>query len=228
MAGGLVNAAHFKWLPRGAPPRPWPVQAGWPGLVALGAVLLTGVLALGVTPRWQAQAQQAQATQQQARAAWVRQQAQARASAPAPAPAQTGPVVPPLPAADTTPQRLADLLEQALRHGVRVDRLTQATAPAVPATVRAAPSVAATTATALPGRTTLQLQATGPLQALRAWASSALQHDAALSLDQLRWRRSAAGDGTLSAELQWSLWHSTPAAGPANVNSAAPAAPPRP
>ncbi len=249
----MVSATLPRWaalhtpVQRWATALPWPVQAGWPGALAVLAGLAALVLALWLTPRWQTQAQRAEAVQRQAHAAWVQQRALAQTHHQAHTDAQRQAEVastPHLPQPDDTPAPVADLLEQALRHGVRVDRLSQAPATgASPAGAATSPVGAAANLPApgpmsplaggaprasAPGpagaseavaRSGLQLQASGTVQALRAWASAALQQDRALSLDSLRWRRAPAGDGTLNAELQWSLWHSAAPAALASADS---------
>lgn len=157
---------------------------GWPGLAALLCLGLAGVLALHFTPRWQAQADE--------RAV---QQAQLRRSLRAQGLPTTGPDTPAtflaaLPPAEARQQRLADLLEMAVRLGLVVQRSEQHLAVE-------------------PGSGLERLRVSLPVQGryavLRQYLGAALAHDPALSLDSLHLRRPQRDAQELQADLVWTL-----------------------
>lgn len=161
------------------------VQAlGWPGLVAALCLGLAGVLALHLTPRWQAESDELAV-----------QQAQLRRSLRAQGLPTTGPDTPAtflaaLPPAEARQQRLADLLEMAVRLGLVVPRSEQHLAVE-------------------PGSGLERLRVSLPVQGryavLRQYLSAALAHDAGLSLDSLHLRRAQRDVQELQADLVWTL-----------------------
>lgn len=165
--------------------------AVWRGLGAGGvcAALLgtaAAVLALGLTPAWQAQAQALED------AAWQQRHMAARAAARAAArPAALPPLAERLPAAEQARERLARLLELAVRHGVQVQRteqrlLREADAGALERLQLVTPMVA-------------------PYADLRAFIEAALAADDGLSLDHLRLHRPRLDAAELEADLTWSM-----------------------
>jgi len=161
-----------------------------PWALAVTALLGAAALALGLTPRWQADAAAAeQAVQALAR------RAAARPAAPAatPAPDDAQRLLQALAPAAEAPARVAALLALARRHGLVVDSTRQAWAP---------PAAAA----ALPlQRLQLVIGARGGYIGLRSFVAEALQHDDTLLLDQLRLSRARPDAAELGAELHWSL-----------------------
>lgn len=194
--------------------------------LALIALLLAAGLALVATPRWRAEQTAAdQAARRLARAP--------RVAAPAAASATSDEqrLLSALPDADSSPQRVADLLALAAQHGLVVHSTRQvlpaATATAAVGavtTTATTATTAATTATATAAATTAAVSspaasasawAVAPLQlsmgvqggysSLRQFVADALQHDDALLLDQLRLARPSAQARELTADLQWLL-----------------------
>ncbi len=192
--------------------------------LALIALLLAAGLALVATPRWRAEQTAAdQAARRLARAP--------RVAAPAAASATSDEqrLLSALPDADSSPQRVADLLALAAQHGLVVHSTRQvlpaATATAAvgavttTATTATAAATTATAATATAAVSSPAASATAwavaPLQlsmgvqggysSLRQFVADALQHDDALLLDQLRLARPSAQARELTADLQWLL-----------------------
>lgn len=164
------------------PPLPARLQPlGWPGLAGVLALLMAAGLAwLG--QRWDAQAAALQAEVRQLRA----RAAPARAEAAAPLSVQQWQAG--LPGAAERQQRLADLLELALRldlNGARTEhRLSQSEGLE---------------------RLRVTMPVSGSYAQLRRFIAAALEHDPALSLDAIKLRRSSPLTADLDAELQWSL-----------------------
>jgi len=164
---------------------------GWPGLLGLLMLLAAALLALGPTPRWEAQASQSEAEagrlQRQLRAQKI-----AAAAAPGAQPATLTPVQWQLglPSAERRQQRLADLLELGLRQGLLSARTEHRL------TVDA-------------GAGLERLRVTMPVQGgyaqLRGYIDAALLQDAGLSLDGLKLRRANPQTAEIEAELLWSL-----------------------
>jgi hypothetical protein len=195
-AGGRWWPLRGAALPdlRGLPSLPtWPVVAGGVGLV------LAVVLAVGVTPRWQADQARAEAAAR--RAALARPAAALRAPAP-PLPDATIRLWQALPAADQAPQRIADLTRLARQHGVTIDgsRLGRTAAP---------PDASALPVQQLP----VAMAAHGPYLAVRRFVAEALQHDDALLLERLRISRASAAAAEVAVDLQWALLQRAPSAG---------------
>lgn len=182
------------WWPLPSGRRPalpsWPVRAGGVGLA------LAAVLALGITPSWQAD--QARAAAQ--RSASARPAAALRTPAP-PMEDATTRLWRALPTPDQSPQRIADLTRLARQHGVTIDgtRLGRTAAPADAATLPAQQ---------LP----LSMAAHGPYPAVRRFVAEALQHDDALLLDRLRLSRTSPTAAEVAVDLQWALLQRAPAA----------------
>ena len=176
--------------------RAWPLPSlQLPTLAGALALAAAGVLSLWATPRWQADADQATAT--------LRQRART-ATVPAPA-AGSGSaeqrLVQALPGAAQLPQRISALVQQARQQGVQVDSLRQQTAQPLG---QAGPLGAAE-------RVPLRLAGIGPYSAWRQLAATALQHDDALVLAELRLARNSPADRLVSGTLQWQLLQRTAA-----------------
>lgn len=152
---------------------------GWPGLAGLLALALAAVAGLA-GQRWDAQA-----TALQAEARTLRAQV-APAAASAPLSAQQWQAA--LPPYTDRQQRLADLLEQALRLDLSGAR-TEHRLSTVDGLERL--------------RVTMPL--TGSYAQLRRFIAAALAHDPALSLDAIKLRRVSPMTADVDAELQWSL-----------------------
>jgi hypothetical protein len=154
---------------------------GWPGVAGLAALALAGVLAL-LGQRWDdgAAALQAEARLLRTRAAPV------AATAAAPQSLQQWQAA--LPSAAERQQRLADLLELAIRlelDGTRTEhRLSSADGLE---------------------RLRVTMPLTGSYAQLRRFIGAALAHDPALSLDAVKLRRARPDASVVDAELQWSL-----------------------
>lgn len=176
----------------------WPAAWHWrrPGvpLLAIGllALCLAAGLLLVLVPRWQADAAAAgQALHQRA----------ARMPARPPQAAQPGParqLHEALPPAALAPQRLAELLALARRHGLTVVSVHQA-APVRGEGVDSVP---------------LAWHAQGPYAGMRGFVAAALQADPGLVLDQLRLSRSDPRAALLEADLQWQLLQRAEATAP--------------
>lgn len=162
-------------------------QWGWPA--ALGVALMV----LSAAWRWGPLAQLEQATDHT-----LAQWQQARAAARAKRPAVRGvgaddrerflASFPPL---AVRQQRVAALLGLAQAQGLQVARAEfQSDGDPRPAL----------------DRQRVHLPLSGDYAALRAFIDTALQHDAALSLDGLRLAHPDDAGATVQAELQWSLW----------------------
>ncbi|MFG6448896.1 hypothetical protein ACG0Z6_11690 [Roseateles sp. BYS180W] len=160
---------------------------GWPGAVGGLALLVTAALALGLWPRWAAQQAQQEAQLQALEAA--ARSAQSAASA-APPLLSTQAWQANLPEAATQAQRLAELLELGLRHGVNAPHTEHRLQREAQSGLQ-------------------RLQVRMPVQAgyaeLRQFIEAALLHDPALSLDGLKLQRKEPQDPLLEAELLWSL-----------------------
>lgn len=147
---------------------------GWPGAAGALALLLGAAVAGGLQPHWQAESDRLArelALAQQARRAALTARLQA-------APAGTA-------AAASQAQRVADLLELALRQGLQFSRTEQ----------RADDD----------GGLRLHMPVQGGYAELRGFAEAALLADPALALLSLQLRRDAAGGAQLQAELVWWL-----------------------
>lgn len=161
--------------------RPAFIQAlGWPGLAGAAALLLA-VVAVMLGQRWDAQAA---ALQAEARA--LRAQARPAVAAALPVSVQQWQAALPLPAARQ--QRLADLLELAIRLDLGGARTEHRLA----------------TAEGLE-RLRVTMPVTGPYAQVRRFVAAALAHDPALSLDAVKLRRPSPLSAEVDAELQWSL-----------------------
>ncbi len=162
--------------------RPAFVKAlGWPGLAGFVALVLT-IAAVVLGQRWDAQAVKLQAEARELRA----KARPAAAAASAPVSVQQWQAA--LPAASTRQQRLADLLELAIRldlNGARTEHRLS-------------------TAEGLE-RLRVTMPVTGSYAQVRRFIAAALEHDPALSLDSLKLRRVSPMSAEVDAELQWSL-----------------------
>jgi hypothetical protein len=154
---------------------------GVPGLAGLAALALAAV-AIAMSQRWDAQA-----TALQAEARALRAKARPAAIA-ASAPLSVQQWQASLPASRERQQRLADLLELAIRlelNGVRTEHRL-ATAEGLE-------------------RLRVTMPVTGSYGQIRRFIAVALEHDPALSLDSVKLRRVSPMAADLDAELQWSL-----------------------
>jgi hypothetical protein len=169
------------------------LQLGPGGLVAAALLTVSAGLAGWFTPGWLAEAQQAQAQQraQSLRALASRHAAARAAQAASAAGAARQPVQPRLPPALLARQRLANLQELAIRHGVQLQSVEQ--------------RLQRDAADAEAERVVLNMPAQADYADLRAFIEAALRADAALSLDLLRLRREQLQSPSLRAELVWSL-----------------------
>ncbi len=160
---------------------PWQAWR-WPALLGVAALLLAALLALVLTPRWQAAADAAAAAQRAQLRAAVRAQ---------PAAAQPAAKTPLWPSPADRDARVARLVALAQDQGLQVLRVQQSW-----------PTSAAT-----PVWHTLSLPLRGTYASHRRYVEAALLADPALALDGLLLRRGATpGDaGLLEAELSWAL-----------------------
>lgn len=155
-------------------------QLGWPGVA--GLVLL----ALAALAWWFGQHWDTQAARLQAEARTLRAQARPVAAASAPLSLQQWQAG--LPPASTRQQRLADLLEMALRLDLNTSRTEHRLASAEGLE-----------------RLRVTMPVTGSYAQVRRFIASALAHDPALSLDAVKLRRASPMAAEVEAELQWSL-----------------------
>lgn len=153
---------------------------GWPGLAGVAALLLAG-LAIVAGQRWDVQASALQAEVRDLRA-------KARPAVAVPAPASLQQWQATLPAAHDRQQRLADLLELALRLDLNGSRTEHRLS----------------TSEGLE-RLRVSMPVTGSYAQVRRFIGAALEHDPALSLDAIKLRRSSPMAAEVDAELQWSL-----------------------
>jgi len=154
---------------------------GWPGVAGLAALLLAAV-AIVMGQRWDSRAAALQAEAKQLRA-----KAQPAAAA-ASAPLSVQQWQASLPPSSDRQQRLADLLELAIRldlNGARTEHRLS-------------------TAEGLE-RLRVTMPLTGSYAQVRRFVSAALAHDPALSLDSIKLRRVSPMATDVDAELQWSL-----------------------
>lgn len=153
---------------------------GGPGVAGVAALALAAMLA-GLGQRWDADAAALQAEARQLRA-------RAAPAAVAAAPQSPQQWQAALPAAAERQQRLADLLELAIRlelDGTRTEhRLSSADGFE---------------------RLRVTMPLTGSYAQLRRFIGAALAHDPALSLDAVKLRRAGPEATVVDAELQWSL-----------------------
>ena len=152
-----------------------------PGVVGIAALVLAVIVVIA-GQRWDAQAV---ALQDEARA--LRAKARPAAVA-ASAPLSVQQWQASLPASGDRQQRLADLLELAIRlelNGVRTEHRL-ATAEGLE-------------------RLRVTMPVTGSYGQVRRFIAAALEHDPALSLDSIKLRRVSPLAADLDAELQWSL-----------------------
>jgi hypothetical protein len=158
---------------------------GWPGLLGLGALLLAGVLELGLAQPWQSETDEAQAQAERLQRQLRLQRASGMAAEATPAQWQQA-----LPESALRQQRLADLLELSLRAGLSSSRTEHRLT---------------IDATAGLERLRVSMPVQGGYVQLRGFIESALRQDAALSLDSLKLRRNAPAAAEIEAELVWSL-----------------------
>lgn len=183
----------FQLLQRARPLRQALGALGWPGAVAGLCLLGAAVLALQLTPRWQAEAEEL-AVQQAA----LRRSLRASAALPAARAETPAALLAALPPSAERQQRLADLLEIGLRLGLVQQRSEQRL------------SVDAETGLE---RLRISMPVQGSYAQLRHYIGAALAHDPALSLDSLHLRRAQRESQDLQAELVWTL-HSRREGGP--------------
>lgn len=155
-------------------------QLGAPGLAGVAALLLAAA-ALLLGQRWDAQATRLQAEARDLRA-------KARPAVAASAPVSVQQLQAALPPASQRQQRLADLLELALRLDLNAARTEHRLASAEGLE-----------------RLRVTMPVTGPYAQVRRYIAAALAHDPALSLDAVKLRRVSPMASEVEAELQWSL-----------------------
>lgn len=184
--GDLGLSPIASWLRGWTTAGRWPSRWGWPAASALVCGLLAAALAAGAVPRWNAEAQIARNDTQrdadQLRVALRSAERNSKTSPPLGLPATTPPE-----------ERLADLLEAAVRAGVSIERVQQR------ADERGAVQALR-----------VGLSARGSYAEIRAFMAQALQNDAALSLDRVQMRRAQATSDRIEADLQWSLLRQRP------------------
>jgi hypothetical protein len=154
---------------------------GWPGLAGLMALVLAAV-ALVLGQHWDAHAAALQAQARELRA----KARPAAVVATAPISVQQWQAALPAPAARQ--QRLADLLELAIRldlNGARTEHRLSSTEGLE--------------------RLRVTMPLTGSYAQIRRFIGAALEHDPALSLDAVKLRRASPLSADVDAELQWSL-----------------------
>ena len=157
---------------------------GRPGALAALCLVLTAVLALQLTPRWQAQADELAVQQAELRRS-LRTRGALTAHADTPAALLAS-----LPPAVERQRRLADLLEMGLRLGLVQERSEQ--------------RLSVDEQTGLE-RLRISMPVQGSYAQLRQYLGAALAHDPALSLDGLRLRRPQREAQILQADLVWTL-----------------------
>ncbi|MFY7867598.1 GspMb/PilO family protein [Roseateles sp.] len=161
---------------------------GLPGSVGVAALLLAAALAMlshhwdTRSARFQAEADQISQRLRAQRAAGVQESAQA--------PATQSQWQAALPPAAVRQQRLADLLEIALRQGLVSSRTEHRLS------VDAASGLE---------RLRVSMPVSGGYAQLRSFIEAALLHDPALSLDALKLRRASPQAAEVEADLTWSL-----------------------
>ena len=158
---------------------------GWPGAVAGLCLLGAAVLALQLTPRWQAEAEEL-AVQQ----ATLRRSLRVSSALPAAGAQTPAAFLAALPPSAERQQRLADLLEIGLRLGLVQQRSEQ--------------RLGLDADTGLE-RLRVSMPVQGSYAQLRHYLGAALAHDPALSLDSLHLRRAQGEASDLQAELVWTL-----------------------
>lgn len=174
-------------------------RLGAPGLLGIAALLLAAPLA------WQGLRWDHEAARLKAESEALRSRLLAQARAAGESDGRNGPVLTPqqwqltLPAAAERQQRLADLLEMALRLGLNSARTEHRLSRDAVSGLE---------------RLRVTMPVAGGYGPLRQYIGSALAHDPALSLDSLKLRRVSPNAAELEAELVWSL-HSRSAAGAA-------------
>lgn len=161
-------------------------RLGWPGAVGLLALLVAGGLELGLVQHWQQQHQALETRVEQLQ----RQLRLQRASGTAAGPGTPEQWRASLPGPELRQQRLADLLEAAVRAGVSTPRTEHRLSVDGNAGLE---------------RLRVSMPVQGSYATLRAFLEQALRQDPALSLDGLKLRRSDPAGAELEAELQWSL-----------------------
>ncbi|MFN5049700.1 GspMb/PilO family protein [Roseateles sp.] len=161
-------------------------RLGWPGALGLLALLVAGGLELGLAQRWQQERQTLESQAEQLQRQLRLQRASGAAAGPGtPEQWRAG-----LPGPELRQQRLADLLEAALRAGVSTPRTEHRLSVDANAGLE---------------RLRVSMPVQGSYATLRAFLEQALRQDPALSLDGLKLRRSNPASAELEAELQWSL-----------------------
>lgn len=155
-------------------------QLGLPGLAGMAALVLAA-LALVLGQRWDAQASRLQAEARELRT-------KARPVAASAVPVSVQQWQAGLPPASLRQQRLADLLELALRLDLNTVRTEHRLASAEGLE-----------------RLRVTMPVTGPYAQVRRFIAAALEHDPALSLDGVKLRRVSPLATEVEAELQWSL-----------------------
>ncbi len=170
---------------------------GWPGGLGLVALALAAGLAL-LSQQWDQRASALQAEADQL-------SRQIRAAKATGLQAEQAPVTPAqwqaaLPSAALRQQRLADLLEIALRQGLVSSRTEH--------------RLSVDESSGLE-RLRVSMPLSGSYAQLRGYIEAALRHDPALSLDALKLRRAGPQAAEMEAEMSWSLHGRSAAPAPA-------------
>lgn len=158
----------------------WTKQLGLPGLLGVAALLLSA-LTLLLGQHWDAEASRLQVEARELRS-------RVRPVAIIPAPVDSQQWQASIPAASQRQQRLAGLLELAIRLDLN--------------TVRTEHRLASADGLE---RLRVTMPVTGPYAQVRRFIAAALTQDPALSLDAVRLRRGNPMATEVEAELQWSL-----------------------
>lgn len=158
-----------------------PKALGAPGIAGIAALLLA-VVAIVLGQRWDARAAQLQAEARELRA----KSRPVAAAAAAPLSVQQWQAA--LPPSTARQQRLADLLELAIRLDLNAARTEHRLSNAEGLE-----------------RLRVTMPVTGSYAQLRRFIAAALEHDPALSLDAIKLRRVSPLAADVDAELQWSL-----------------------
>jgi hypothetical protein len=166
---------------------------GWPLPAGVALVALAGAVVTVVVPRWEAEADAARERATRLRLDRAAAEHERRLAQ------RGGPDAESWPPAERASERAADLLEQAMRHGVDVQRTQQR----VDRVAGAAAEV-------------IRLQQTvrASYPDLRRFAGTMLLADPALGLERIRLQRGSPAEREYEGELSWALVQQTAGAAP--------------